>query len=112
MIDALIQGRVCGSPKQAIGKTGKPYTTVKVRVSTGGGEMMTCSVLCFDAQAQLELVALGDGDTVALVGPLKPKTYQAKNGEWRVGLDLVAHHVTTAYHLQHKRQAMQGGGDE
>lgn len=100
MIDALIQGRVCGSPKQAIGKTGKPYTTVKVRVSTGGGEMMTCSVICFDAQAQVELVALVDGDTVALVGPLKPKTYQAKSGEWRVGLDLVAHHVTTAYHLQ------------
>ncbi|WP_417251294.1 single-stranded DNA-binding protein [Castellaniella sp.] len=111
MIDALIQGRLHGSPKQGQGKNG-PYTTAKVKVSTAGGDTLLASVICFDPQAQAALMVLGEGDSVALSGVLTPKVYQAKDGEYRQGLDLVAHAVLTAYHVRRKRQAVQGAGDE
>jgi len=111
MIDALIQGRMYGTPKQGQGKNG-PYTTAKVKVSTAGGDTLLVSVICFDPQAQAVLMALGEGDSLALSGAMTPKAYQAKGGEWRPGLDVVAHHITTAYHIRRKRQAVQGAGDE
>ncbi|TAL89598.1 MAG: single-stranded DNA-binding protein [Candidimonas sp.] len=105
MIDALISGRLYGQAKQGIGKTDNPYTTAKVKVTAGNGDLLLCSVIAFDEKAQATLLALEDGDSVALSGSLMPKVYQAKDGEHRPGLDLVAHVVTTAYHVKHKRQA-------
>lgn len=112
MIDALIQGRLYGSPKQGTGKNGNTYTTAKVKVAVAQGETLLCGVIAFDDTAQAALLALGDGDSVALSGTLTPKVFQAKDREYRPGLDMVAHGVLTAYHVRHKRQAMTGGNDD
>ena len=109
MIDALIQGRLYGSPKQGTGKNGNTYTTAKVKVAAAQGETLLCGVIAFDEKAQAALLALSDGDSVALSGALTPKVYQARDGEHRPGLDMVAQVVTTAYHVRHKRQAIEGG---
>lgn len=107
MIDALIQGRLHGQPQQRIGASGKAFVTAKVRAPTTGGDALFVNVITFSADAQAALVALGDGDAVALAGELTPRVWQPKDGgEPRPVLDLLAHGVLSAFHVQRKRQAM------
>jgi single-stranded DNA-binding protein len=107
MIDALIAGKLYGAPKRGSGKNGNPFTTLLVRATAGNGESLMVSVIVFDDTAQTALQALGEGDSVALAGTLTPKVYEARDGSTRPALDLVAHAVLTAYHVKHKRQAVQ-----
>lgn len=106
MIDALVAGKLYGAPKQGIGKTENTYTTAKVKVTAGNGEMLLCGVIAFDEKAQTALLALEDGDSVALSGSLTPKVYQARDGEYKPGLDMGAQVVMTPYHVKRKRQAI------
>ena len=109
MIDALISGKLYGQPTERTSKTGKPFAIAKVRAATGEGESMFINVLAFSDSAQAALLALADGDSVALTGSLTPKTWTDKEGNTRPGLDLVAHQVLTVYHVTKKRNAMQRG---
>jgi len=108
MIDALIGGKLYGSPKQGTGKTGNTYTTAKVKAAASSGETLLCSVIAFDDKAQAALLALDDGDSVAVSGALTPKVYTDKAGDTRPALDMVAHAVLTAYHVKRKRAAVDG----
>ena len=108
MIDALIAGKLHGQPTQRTSKTGKPFAVAKVRVAAGAGESTFISVIAFDAAPCTALLALGDGDSVAMSGSLTPKVWTDKEGGTRPGLDLVAHQVLTTYHVNRKRVAMQG----
>jgi single-stranded DNA-binding protein len=106
MIDALISGKVMGAPSQRTSKNGNAFTVAKVRVPTGEDSMF-CNVICFAESAQAALLALGDGDAVALAGSLKVGVWQAKDGTHRPSLDMTATQVLTAYHVTKKRRAMQ-----
>lgn len=106
MIDALISGKVVGTPTQRTSKNGNHFTVAKVRVPNGD-EAAFCNVICFADGAQAALLALGDGDAVALAGSLKVGVWQAKDGTHRASLDLTATQVLTAYHVTRKRKAMQ-----
>ncbi|RTZ47846.1 single-stranded DNA-binding protein [Candidimonas sp. SYP-B2681] len=108
MIDALTAGRLYGAAKQGTGKTGETYTTAKVKVAAGNGDTLLCNVIAFDEKVQEQLLALDDGDSVAMSGSLTPKVYQDKTGDTRPTIDLVCHAVMTPYHVQRKRQAMLG----
>ena len=108
MIDALIAGRLHGQPTQRTSKTGKPFAVAKVRVAAGDGESTFISVIAFDDAPCAALLALGDGDSVAMSGSLTPKVWTDKEGNTRPSLDLVAHQVLTSYHVTRKRVAMQG----
>lgn len=107
MIDALVVGKLYGSARQGRSKNDNLYTTANVRTNEGG-ESLFVNVITFSESAGRELMALEDGDSVALAGSLTPKVYQAKDGEWRPGLDLLAHRVTTTYHVRRKRREAQG----
>lgn len=111
MIDALIAGKLFGTPKLGQGKNG-PYTTAMVRVATVGGDSLMCSVIAFADSAQTALQALGEGEAVSLAGTLTPKVYEARDGTHRPSLDMVAHAVLTAYQVKRRRQVVQGDGDE
>lgn len=104
MIDALISGRLHGKPTQRTGQSGKPFVTASVRAAAGNGEPLFVSVIAFDEQPRAALLALGDGEAVALSGALTPKVW-TRNGEARPSLDLVAHAVLSAYHVARKRKA-------
>jgi len=106
MIDALISGKLMGTPSQRTSKNGNAFTVAKVRVPTGEDSVF-CNVICFSDSAQAALLALGDGDAVALAGSLKVGTWQAKDGTHRPSLDMTASQVLTAYHVTKKRKAMQ-----
>ena len=106
MIDGLIAGRIYGKPTERTSKTGKPFALAKVRAAGGDGESLFVNVIAFDAAPCTALLALGDGDSVALSGSLTPKTWTDKEGNTRPSLDLVAHQVLTTYHVTRKRTAM------
>ena len=105
MIDGLIGGKVYGKPEQRQSKAGKQFCTARVRVPLADGESIFVSVNCFDTKVTGQLLALGDGDSVALSGSLTPKVWTGKAGETRLSLDMVVHAITTPYHVTRKRQA-------
>lgn len=107
MIDALIGGKIYGKPVQRTGNSGKPFTTAKVRVAAGDGDTLFVNVIAFAAGVGDALLALSDGDSVALSGALTPKVWADKTGTAKPALDLVAHSITSAYHVVRKREAMQ-----
>jgi single-stranded DNA-binding protein len=106
VIDALIAGRLYGAPAERMSKTGKAYATAKVRTAAGDGASLFVNVIAFAAPAVTALLALQDGDSVALSGELTPKVWTDKNGEARPALDLTAHAVLTEYHVARKRKAV------
>ena len=106
MIDALISGRVFGKPTERTGKSGKPFVVAKLRAAVDGAEAVFVNVLAFADAAQAALLALADGDSVAVTGPLKVGVWQDKTGAHRPSIDLVAHQVLTSYSVTKKRSAM------
>lgn len=107
MIEGLIAGKVHGRPEQRTGKSGRGFVVAKVRAAVAGdGDAVFVNVLAFSESVQAALLALGDGDAVALVGTLTPKAWTDREGMARPALDLVAAQVLTAYGLKRKREAV------
>lgn len=53
------------------------------------------------------LLALGDGDSVALCGDLTPMAWTDKTGTARPSLDIIAHQVISEYHVTRRRKALE-----
>ncbi|CAN0619734.1 Single-strand binding protein/Primosomal replication protein n [Burkholderia multivorans] len=106
MIDGLVSGRLYGEAQIRTGQNGKRFVTCKVRATAGDGEALFVNVIAFDEEVQTALLALGDADSVSLSGALTPKVWTDKNGLVKPALDMVAHGLLTAYHMQRKRQAV------
>jgi single-stranded DNA-binding protein len=103
-ITALTVGRLIADPDVRTGASGKPFTTARLAAGTDDDSVL-CSVIAFGTAGQ-QLAALGKGDSVAMTGRTKPKAWTDRDGQLRAGLDIVADHVLTAYHVRRKRQAM------
>ena len=93
------------------GKNGSTFALAKVKATAGDGESLIVNVIAFAAEASAALMALDDGDAVALAGALTPKVWTDKQGNTRPALDMVATQVLTAYHAARKQQALGGVGD-
>lgn len=107
MIDGLIGGKLYGKPAKRTGNSGKTFYIAKVRAATGdGSDTLLVNVITFSDTVGGALLALDDGDSVSLSGALTPKVWTPPNGEPRPSLDMVAHGITTAYHVTRKRAAM------
>ena len=111
MIDALIAGRLYGTPQTRTSKAGNTFVTAKVRTPMANGESAFVNVVAFSDSAKAALLALGDGDAVAIAGELKLGAYTDKEGTPRPSADLTAHQVLTEYHVARKRKAVSGAGD-
>lgn len=113
MIDAILSGKIYGQPRQAIGKNGNPYALAKMKVSTGmDGELVFASVIAFGDSSVQALAHLADGDACCVAGSVKLGTYQAKDGQTRVSVDVTASSVLSAYHVKAKRAKVQGDGSD
>ena len=110
MIDGLVSGRIFGKPEIRTGRKESRYVAARIIVTTEQ-QKITAHVIAFDEEAQLALLALDDGDAVCVAGTLTPKLHEDKNGAIKPALDVVAHAVLSAYHVQHKRQAMRDIGE-
>lgn len=124
MIDALIAGKLYGQPKAKTAKNGNQFATAKIRAAAGDGESLLVGVIAFSQTAVTALLALEDGDSVALSGELTPKVWVDRDGNAKPAADLVAQVVLSTYHVGRKRKAVllepkppepkpahQGGGD-
>jgi single-stranded DNA-binding protein len=65
------------------------------------------NVIAFSPAACEALLALGEGDAVALAGSLTPKAWTDREGTARPALDLVASQVLSAYHVTRRRKALE-----
>jgi single-stranded DNA-binding protein len=105
MIDALIAGRLYGKPQARMSKSGNAFAIAKVRATMSDGGTAFVSVIAFSHSAQAALLALDEGDSVAISGQLRVGTYLGADGTARPSLDLTASAVMTTYHVQRKRKA-------
>jgi len=111
MIEGLIAGHLVGLAETRQGKNDSTFALAKVKATAGDGESLIVNVIAFAAEASAALMALDDGDAVALAGALTPKVWTDKQGNTRPALDMVATQVLTAYHAARKQQALGGAGD-
>ncbi len=106
MISAIVHGTIVGTPEQLTTKYDKPYARAKLRViSDAVGDFV--SIVCFDEAPCIALLALTDGDTVAVSGTLKAKPYVDKMMEPRSGLDMVVRSIMTPYQVIDKMEFIQ-----
>jgi single-stranded DNA-binding protein len=108
MIEALITGTLTGLAEQREGKNNTTFVLAKVKAQPGEGEPLIVNVIAFAPEACAALLALDEGDALALTGTLTPKVWTDKQGNTRPALDLVASQVLTVYQVERKRAALDG----
>ena len=96
MIDGLVAGRVQGDPEERKGRGDTPYVVARVRAQTGDGDALIVNVIAFDNAPCSQLLALRDGDSVALSGGLTPKVWTDKQGNVKPALDMVCLRVLSS----------------
>jgi single-stranded DNA-binding protein len=80
-----------------------------MRVSAGAeGESHFVNVTAFSDTAQAALLALDDGDGVAVAGSLNVGMWTTREGVTAPSISIIAAQVLSVYHLKRKRQAVQG----
>jgi single-stranded DNA-binding protein len=107
MLEGLVAGTLVGLAETRQGKNGSSFALAKVKAIAGDGESLIVNVIAFATEASAALMALDDGDAVALAGALTPKVWTDKQGNTRPALDMVATQVLTTYHAAQKQQAIQ-----
>ena len=112
MIDGLIAGRLMGDASRRVDKMGRSYIVARVLARNKTDEEHIVNVIAFDEAPCTALLALADGDAIALSGSLTPKVWTDKQGNHRPSLDMIAVHVLTAYQVSHKQAAMGGSDSE
>ena len=112
MIDGLIAGHLVGLAETREGKNGTRFALAKVKATSGDGESLIVNVIAFATEASAALMALDDGDAIALAGALTPKVWTDKQGNTRPALDMVATQVLTAYHAARKQQTLAEPGND
>lgn len=106
MIEGLITGTLVGLAEQRQGKHETSFVVAKVKAAPGEGESLIVNVIAFTAEARAALLALDEGDSLAVSGALTPKVWTDKQGNTRPALDMVASQVLTVYHADRKRAAL------
>lgn len=97
MIDGLVAGHMHGEAEMREGKNATRFAVAKVRAESADGNTLMVNVICFLPPACAALVALGDGDAVALSGSLTPKVWTDKQGNTKPALDMVVTRVLSAH---------------
>lgn len=108
MIEALISGKLIGTPERRTSKGGKPYVQARMRVPAGAEEVHFVRLTAFSDTVCTALLALSADDALAVAGTLRVGVWTPQDGEPRPNLDLVAAQVLTVYHLERRRRAAQG----
>ena len=96
MIDGLVAGRLMGDASRRVDKSGRTFVVARVLARNRADEEFIVNVIAFDAAPCADLLALADGDAIALAGALTPKVWTDKQGMARPSLDLIAQRVLAA----------------
>jgi single-stranded DNA-binding protein len=112
MIDAIISGKLVGRPVSRVASNGNGYVTAKVRAATDSGESVYVNVIAFAATAVASLLALSDGDPLAISAELSLRTWTDKDGAVKPSLSAKAHQVISPYNVQRRRKAVQAAEEQ
>ena len=93
MIDGLVAGRLMGDASRRVDKSVRTFVVARVLARNRADEEFIVNVIAFDAAPCADLLALADGDAIALAGALTPKVWTDKQGMARPSLDLIAQRV-------------------
>jgi hypothetical protein len=96
MIDGLVAGRLMGEASRRVDKAGRTYIVARALARNRADEEFIVNVIAFDEATCAALLALADGDALALAGALSPKVWTDKQGVARPSLDMVATKVLSA----------------
>ncbi len=109
MIEGLVTGTLVGLAEQRQGKNDTTFVVARVKTAPGEGAPLIVNVIAFAPEACAALLALDEGDTLAVAGALTPKVWTDKQGNTRPALDMVASQVLTVYQADRKRGAPDDG---
>ncbi len=108
----LVSGVLHRAPESRTSRNGNAFTTATLRAKDKDGDAtMWWKVVAFADAAQVQLLALGDGDAVSIQGPMRAEIYQPEGGDPRVSLSVVADMVTPLRRPKAKADARQSEGD-
>ncbi|MBL8252113.1 MAG: single-stranded DNA-binding protein [Candidatus Competibacter sp.] len=94
MIRALVSGVLYEAPRVHTGKSGKPFTTAKVRADGKDGAAVWCSLIAFNAEGE-RLATLPANAALSVSGRAEVSAWLDKSGEPRAGLSLVVDELAT-----------------
>ena len=105
MLDALISGRLIGTPQKRLAKSGNPFASAKVRATMQDGTLIVVSVTAFEPEPMATLLVMTDGEAVSINGPLTLGTWTDTEGNHRPTAAMLAMHCLTTYAVTKKRKA-------
>jgi single-stranded DNA-binding protein len=103
MFDVLLSGRLRGGAQLRTASNGSPFATFRLAAASKTGESLLCSCVSFSQSVIDAVKGLGDGDSLAVSGEAAISTWQGQDGVARLGLDVTAYAVLSAYHVGRKR---------
>lgn len=109
-IDILITGRLRGNASSRTSATGGAYVTFRLAANDKNRESLLCSCIAFAPAAMAHVLALAEGDAVAVSGEAAISSWLDKAGNPRQGLDVTVYEVMSPYHAGRKRQPVDSVG--
>lgn len=103
MLTVLASGTLVRDPQQRTSAAGKAFATALMRCPAEDAEPTLLSLIAFSEAAVRALLALQQGDALAVAGRAKLTSWE-RDGEQRHGLSVVADQVLTAYHVEKRRR--------
>ena len=105
MIDALIAGKLIRNPELKTGQSVKHYSQFLLSVSTGDEQPVIVSGIAF-AEVAERIARLQKGDSLAVVGSLKPSEWKDKaTGETKHGLNVTVNNALSVYDIKKRKAA-------
>ena len=109
MIDALVSGKLVKEPELKTGPSGKHFCNFLLSVSINNEpQPIVVSAIAFEAVAE-RIAKLGKGDSVSVIGSLKPSEWIDKSGEVKHGLNITVNNALSPYDIKKRRPETAGG---
>lgn len=103
MIDALVSGKLIKDPSQKTGQSGNHFTHFMMSVHTGEEYPGVVSGIAFGDVAE-RILLLKKGDSLAVVGSLKPTEWLDKStNETRHGLSVTVNNALSLYDIKKRK---------
>ena len=109
MIDALVSGKLVKEPELKTGPSGKHFCNFLLSASVNNEpQPIVVSAIAFEAVAE-RIAKLGKGDSVSVIGSLKPSEWIDKSGEVKHGLNITVNNTLSPYDIKKRRPETAGG---
>lgn len=103
MLDCLCSGKLIKEPIAKTGPSGKPYCQFMLSVAIGEPQPIVINGIAFGDVAE-RISKLGKGDSIAVIGSLKPTEWQDKNtNETKRGFNVTVNNALSPYDIKKRK---------